>query len=157
MTFNIHFLNREVEAVEKTQDLLAKIKVAKEVQNLSYQDIADMTARNGEAVSKATVARVLQPDARLEDFRYNQTIRPIVRAVLGDAEAAIVPEYIRALQQEETARVERSGREQEAFLQQVIDDMRGTVKWYKRLVIILSVGLALSVVALFLSAVFMWK
>lgn len=69
--------------MEKTMDLLAKIKAAKDAKHLSYQDIADLTEKNGEAVSLSTVRRIFSKDACVEDFRYNQTIRPIVRAVLG--------------------------------------------------------------------------
>lgn len=68
--------------MEKVQDLLAKIKEAKEANGLSYQAIVDITEKNGEAVSLSTVKRVLQDGANIEDFRYQQTILPIARAVL---------------------------------------------------------------------------
>lgn len=185
-----------METVEKTQDLLAKIRTAKEAKELSYQAIADITARNGEAVSKATVARVLQPDAKIEDFRYNQTIRPILRAVLGmdeetEAPVANSPEQseqyyatieamkslidykhqqlaersaeadklraelksIQARQRAELERIERSEREQEAFLQQIVDDMKGSIKWYKKVVAILAACVLLVTVVLIVSLI----
>lgn len=68
---------------EVIQDVLLKLREAKEAKFLSYQDIVDITEQNGEAVSLSTVKRIFSKDADISDFRYNQTIRPVVRAVLG--------------------------------------------------------------------------
>lgn len=69
--------------LRKMQDILAKLREAKEAKGLSYQDIVDITEQNKEYVSLSTVKRIFAKDADVSDFRYNQTIRPIVRAVLG--------------------------------------------------------------------------
>lgn len=69
--------------MSEKQELLEKLRIAKDAKALSYQDIADITEQNGEAVSLSTVKRIFQKDADLEDFRYHQTVRPVVRAVLG--------------------------------------------------------------------------
>lgn len=69
------------------ENIIPKLREAKEVKGLSYQDISDITERNGEYVSVSSVKRVFSKDADLSNFRYNQTIRPIIRAVLDlDAE-----------------------------------------------------------------------
>lgn len=73
------------------QDLLEKLHAAKEAKYLSYQEIVDRTEENGEAVSLSTVKRVFQKGADLTGFRYNQTIRPIVRVVLGLDEETEAP------------------------------------------------------------------
>ena len=64
-------------------ELMEKLREARKAKNLSYQDIVDITEANGEAVSPSTVRRIFQEEAKLEDFRYHQTVRPIIRAVLG--------------------------------------------------------------------------
>lgn len=69
--------------MSEKQELLAKLRTAKDAKALSYQDIADITEQNGEAVSLSTIKRIFQKDSNLEDFRYHQTVRPIIRAVLG--------------------------------------------------------------------------
>jgi chromosome segregation ATPase len=70
-----------------TENIIPKLREAKEVKGLSYQDITDITEANGEYVSVSSVKRVFSKDADLSNFRYNQTIRPIIRAVLDlDAE-----------------------------------------------------------------------
>lgn len=72
-----------MQKLEKMQDILVKLREAKEARFLSYQDIVDITEQNNEAVSLSTVKRMFAKDANIADFRYNQTIRPVVRAVLG--------------------------------------------------------------------------
>lgn len=69
--------------MSEKQELLQKLRIARETKGLSYQDIVDITEENGEAVSLSTVKRIFQKDSDLDDFRYHQTVRPIIRAVLG--------------------------------------------------------------------------
>jgi hypothetical protein len=69
------------------ENIIPKLREAKEAKGLSYQDITDITEENGEYVSVSSVKRVFAKDSDISSFRYNQTIRPIIRAVLGlDAE-----------------------------------------------------------------------
>ena len=69
--------------MSEKQELLQKLRIARETKGLSYQDIVEITEENGEAVSLSTVKRIFQKDSDLDDFRYHQTVRPIIRAVLG--------------------------------------------------------------------------
>ena len=77
--------------MEDMQELLAKLRVAKDAKAMSYQDIVDRTEENGECVSLSTVKRMFQKDANLSDFRYHQTVRPVIRAVLGLDEETEAP------------------------------------------------------------------
>lgn len=77
--------------MSEKQELLQKLRIARETKGLSYQDIVDITEENGEAVSLSTVKRIFQKDSDLDDFRYHQTVRPIVRAVLGLDEPTAEP------------------------------------------------------------------
>ena len=72
-------------------NIMSKLREAKEVKGMSYQDIADITELNGEAVSVSSVKRVFARDSDFNSFRYNQTMRPIIRAVLGLDEATQAP------------------------------------------------------------------
>lgn len=71
--------------------ILPKLREARKAKGLSYQDIADDTDKIGESVSVSTVKRVFSKDADISTFRYNQTIRPIIRVVLGLDEATEEP------------------------------------------------------------------
>lgn len=87
--------------MHKMQDVLAKLREAKEAKFLSYQAIVDITEQNGEAVSLSTVKRLFAKDADISDFRYHQTIRPVVRAVLGMDEDTELPADVPDQQQAE--------------------------------------------------------
>ena len=62
-----------------TREIVLKLKQKREEKNLSLNDIVDMT--NG-MVSKSTVQRVFAEDSENTSFRYNDTIRPLVKVML---------------------------------------------------------------------------
>ncbi|MBO4544111.1 MAG: hypothetical protein J5725_13155 [Bacteroidales bacterium] len=62
-----------------TREIVLKLKQKRQEMNLSLNDIVDMT--NG-MVSKSTVQRVFAEDSENTSFRYNDTIRPLVKAML---------------------------------------------------------------------------
>ena len=63
-------------------DVISQLKNVREEKGISYQDIVDATEEQGVPVSLSTVRRVFtSPDGT--EFRYDTTIRPIVRVVLG--------------------------------------------------------------------------
>lgn len=83
------------------KELLEKLRIAKDAKALSYQDIVDITEENGEAISLSTVKRMFQKESNLDDFRYHQTVRPVVRAVLGLDEETEAPAEKPSTQQAE--------------------------------------------------------
>ena len=140
------------------QELLAKLRSARESKGLSHQDIVDITEQNGESVSIATVRRVFAKDAKIEDFRYTQTIRPIVRAILGMDEELEPPEKAPTLEQaaqdyitietlkavvdhksEMLKRAEEEAQKKIDFLKATLEDYKAANKWYKRVIGILGV------------------
>lgn len=62
-----------------TKEIILKLKDAKKEKNLSINDIVDMT---GNYLSKSTVQRVFAEDSENSSFRYDDTIRPLVKALL---------------------------------------------------------------------------
>lgn len=66
-----------------TRKLIAQLKTVKAEKKLSPQDIVDICEENGESVSLSTVKRVFSTDCESMNFRYDATIRPIAKAVLG--------------------------------------------------------------------------
>ena len=172
---------------EQLSELMSKLRDAKEAKNLSYQRIADLTEENGEAVSSTTVKRVFQKDSDLENFRYNNTIRPIVRAVLGMDEEQEPPAEIEPKQAEQfytiealksvvdfkhqqieilTAENERlksllsagsndavlktesDAQKKIDYLKGIIDDLKNSIKWYKKAIAILAAIVGVVFVAL---------
>ena len=62
-----------------TREIILKLKKVRQEKNLSLMDIVDMT--NG-MVSKSTIQRVFAEDSENISFRYNDTIRPLVKAMM---------------------------------------------------------------------------
>lgn len=151
------------------QELLAKLRAAREAKGLSYQDIVDITEENGEAISLSTVKRVFAKESDIEDFRYGQTIRPIVRAVLGMDEETKPPEEAPTLEQatqdyvtietlkavvehksEMLARVESEATKKIEYLKKIVEDLQAANKWYKRVIGILGAVCFLAMIAVIL-------
>ena len=59
---------------------MKKVRIEKD---LSYQDIVDLCAENGDHVSLSTVKRVFSQGSEDMGFRYDTTLQPIVKVVLG--------------------------------------------------------------------------
>lgn len=63
----------------ETKEIILKLKTAKQEQNLSINDIVDLT---GHYLSKTTVQRVFAEGSENTSFRYEDTIRPLVKVLL---------------------------------------------------------------------------
>lgn len=62
-----------------TKEIILKLKEAKAEKNLSNNDIVDLT---GHYLSATTVQRVFADGSENSSFRYDDTIRPLVKALL---------------------------------------------------------------------------
>lgn len=69
--------------IEKKEEVLRQLKLVRKARGISYQMIADGTEDLGMAVSLSSVKRVFAENSQARDFRYESTIRPIVRFVMG--------------------------------------------------------------------------
>ena len=65
-----------------TKDIILKLKEVREEKGLSYGDILDLLNRNGDYLSKSTISRVFSDGSENLSFRYEETIRPIAKALL---------------------------------------------------------------------------
>lgn len=62
-----------------TREIILKLKKAREEKNLSLNDIVNLT---NNMVSRTTIQRVFADDSENTSFRYEDTIRPLVKALL---------------------------------------------------------------------------
>ena len=67
----------------RKEAVLQQLKAARKTKGMSYQDVADGTEQIGLAVSLSTVKRVFAADSTADAFRWDTTLRPIARVVLG--------------------------------------------------------------------------
>lgn len=65
-----------------TKEIIIKLKEVRKEKDLSYGDILDLMEKNGDFVSKSTISRVFQDGSEELSFRYEETIRPIAKALL---------------------------------------------------------------------------
>lgn len=65
-----------------TKNIILKLKEVRKEKNLSYGDILDLMEKNGDYVSKSTLSRVFQEGSEDLSFKYEETIRPIAKALL---------------------------------------------------------------------------
>lgn len=72
----------------KKEEVLRQLRIMRKVKKMSYQDIVDATESIGSAVSMSSVRRVFDERFHADDFKYDTTLRPIVRVVMG-----IEPEF----------------------------------------------------------------
>lgn len=65
-----------------SKDVILKLKEVREEKGLSYSDILDLMENNGDYLSKSTLSRVFAEGSEDIKFRYEDTIRPIAKALL---------------------------------------------------------------------------
>lgn len=151
--------------MSQNHDLLDRLRTAKEQRHYTYQDIVELTERNGEAVSMTTVRRVFSEGAHLENFRYNQTVAPIVRVLLDDGNEPVETERAETAPTEEIERLkneleqlrqhEREVMEkaQEGVQSQIdnyvgnlIKERNAAYRWYKKAIVIIAALVSISLV-----------
>jgi chromosome segregation ATPase len=65
-----------------TKDIIIKLKEVREEKGLSYGDILELMERNGDYLAKSTLSRVFGEGSEGSSFDYENTIRPIAKALL---------------------------------------------------------------------------
>ena len=65
-----------------TKEIILKLKEVRKEKDLSYGDILDLMEKNNDYLSKSTISRVFQDGSEDLSFRYEETIRPIAKALL---------------------------------------------------------------------------
>lgn len=65
-----------------SKDVILKLKEVREEKGYSYNDILNLMEKNGDFLSKSTISRVFADGSEESSFRYEETIRPIAKALL---------------------------------------------------------------------------
>ena len=69
--------------MNSTRDIIIKLKEVREEKGLSFSDILKLVEANGDyPLSKSTISRVFAEGSEESSFRYEETIRPIAKALL---------------------------------------------------------------------------
>jgi transcriptional regulator with XRE-family HTH domain len=65
-----------------TREVILTLKEVRKEKNLSFDKILDLMKENGDYLSKSTLSRVFADGSEDKTFRYDDTIRPIAKALL---------------------------------------------------------------------------
>lgn len=65
-----------------TKDIILKLKEVREEKKLSYADILSLMEKNNDYLSKSTLSRIFAEGSENVSFKYEETIRPIAKALL---------------------------------------------------------------------------
>lgn len=65
-----------------TRDLIIKLKEVRDEKGLSFNDILDLMEKDGNYLAKSTLSRVFAEGSEDWNFKYEETIRPIAKALL---------------------------------------------------------------------------
>ena len=65
-----------------TREVIITLKEVRKEKNLSFDKILDLMKENGDFLSKSTLSRVFADGSEDKTFRYDDTIRPIAKALL---------------------------------------------------------------------------
>lgn len=66
-----------------TRNIIIKLKEVREAKQYSFNDIIDMLKVNGDYISKSTLSRIFSDGSEDLSFKYEETIRPIAKALLN--------------------------------------------------------------------------
>lgn len=69
--------------MNSTKDIILKLKEVREEKGLSFNDISRIMEENGDyPIAKSTLSRVFADGSEEHSFKYDETIRPIAKALL---------------------------------------------------------------------------
>ena len=120
----------------KKLELIRELQELRQQKGMTYQQIADKTAANGEAVSLSTIKLVFST-TRTHDHDYNNVLKPIANALSDEdtleikvlqTRLSLKDEIISQLR-ERIARKEQRYRDQEAMLLEQLAFYRDEVKF----------------------------
>lgn len=137
----------------KARDVITQIKKVRAENGYSYQRIYDMVEANGGNVSLATIKRIFAEGSEEQNFRYEDSIKPIAAVLLDINAEAVAKEdssEIAALKAIILAKDEAiaSERAKVAYLKEIMDQRYKFIKRKDRYIAFLSVIAALFVLYL---------
>ena len=69
--------------VSKKEEVLRQVRIVRKEKKMSYQTIMDTLAKDGCPLALSSIRRVFDERYHANDFKYETTLKPIVRVVLG--------------------------------------------------------------------------
>lgn len=110
--------------ISKKEEVLRQLRIVRKEKKMSYQNIVDALEEAGCPLAMSTVRRVFDERYRANDFKYETTLKPIVRIVLGLDEDFDDPETsaLAAVVDYKDARIEQLEAELARYRQEAEED-----------------------------------
>lgn len=93
-----------------TKDIIIKLKEVRDEKGYSLNDIMNLVEENGDIISRSSIQRVFADGSENSSFRYEDTIRPIAKALLDietiEADDNIDTQTMKALLKYKIQRIE---------------------------------------------------
>jgi hypothetical protein len=116
---------------KRIAEIIRNLKRVRNENGLTISEIVDICEKNGEAVSETTVKKVFADGSETFGFNYENTLKPIINALLGDHEETAETDMMISVAQykeikikhleEQLARTEESYKRRIEFLKKQID------------------------------------
>lgn len=116
---------------KRISEIIRNLKRVRNENGLSISEIVNLCEKNGEAVSETTVKKVFSDGSETFGFNYENTLKPIINALLGDHEETAETDMMISVAQykeikikhleEQLARQEASYKRRIEFLTKQID------------------------------------
>ena len=71
---------------KRISEIIRNLKRVRNENGLTISEIVNLCEKNGEAVSETTVKKVFADGSETFGFNYENTLKPIINALLGDHE-----------------------------------------------------------------------
>ena len=117
-----------------TKDIILKLKEVKDEKGLSLNEIVNLVEQNGDYISRSTIQRVFADGSEDVSFRYEETIRPIAKALLDietiDEDDNVDTQTLKTLLKYKIQRIEEL-EQQNKNLQSALDKEK--IKYHEKL------------------------
>ena len=106
---------------KKISEIIRNLKRVRQEDGLSISEIVRMCEENGEAVSETTIKKVFADGSEACGFNYENTLKPIIHALLGDHEETAETDMMISVAEFKAAKIKDSYKRRIEFLRQQID------------------------------------
>ena len=120
--------------MQNTKDIILKLKKVRDEKELSLNDIVSLVEKNGDYISRSSIQRVFADGSEDVSFRYEETIRPIAKAILDmeniEDDDDIDTQALKALLKYKIQRIEDL-EQQNKYLQTTLDKEK--IKYHEKM------------------------
>lgn len=113
---------------KKISEIIRNLKRVRQEDGLSISEIVRMCEENGEAVSETTIKKVFADGSEACGFNYENTLKPIIHALLGDHEETAETDMMISVAEFKAAKI----KDLEAQMERMENSYKRRIEFLKR-------------------------